>query len=394
MTPRPRLVARTELAEAEITLERLDPLSAAAARPVTTGAAILIIAIPVVSIAVKLDEIVQPAWLALSFAALVAVAWLLLDRSRVYRPLWKSSSAQTLQLLLVVMTVASVMSTLTANAFLRDDWAPYVIGVVLIALAPYRPAREIAFWAAVHTLICAVLGMGQGAWAVSDVPTLTFAVTSSLGVALLGFAAAAFARSLNGDLRQWHDRAWASAEHAVVQQRTGVARSVQQQRITLLNREVVPYLSSIVGATELDDGDRDEARRLARSIRALLVADVERSWAQTLLDELIARHPQLNIEAVADDPENAGGASTLEQRTLVRAIADVSIRRLAATRVELQLRAPQGRLSVRCEITTPLSMTDARRELRGMIEIVRGLTESSRVIEREGRIALEFEYGY
>ena len=82
MTPRPRLVARTELAEAEITLERLDPLSAAAARPVTTGAAILIIAIPVVSIAVKLDEIVQPAWLALSFAALVAVAWLL-DRKSV-----------------------------------------------------------------------------------------------------------------------------------------------------------------------------------------------------------------------------------------------------------------------------------------------------------------------
>lgn len=394
MTSRPRLVSRPELSPAEVTLERLDPLSAAAARPVTSGAAILIITVPAVSIVVRLDEIVSPAWLVLSFAALVAVAWLLLDRSRVYRPLWKAPSAQVLQMLLVVMTVASVLSTLTANAYVRDDWAPYVIGVVLIALAPYRPAREIAFWATVHTLICAVLGMLQAPWAISDVPTLTFAVTGSFGVALLGFAAAAFARSLNGALRQWHDRAWISAEQVVVQQRTGVARSVQQQRITLLNREVVPYLSSIVGATELDEGDRDEARRLARSIRTLLVADVERSWAQTLLDELTARHPQLNIDAVADDPENVGGASSLEQRTLMRAIADVSIRRLAATKVELRLRAPQGRLSVRCEITTPLSMTDARRELRGIIEIVRGLTESSRVIERQGRIALEFEYGY
>jgi len=390
----PRLVARPELDPGEITLERLDPLSAAAARPVTTGAAVLIVAIPVVSILVKLDEIVQPAWLAVSFAALVAVAWLLLDRSRVYRPLWRGPSAQVLQLLLVVMTVASVMSTLTANSFLRDDWAPFVIGIVLIALTPYRPAREIAFWAAVHTLLCAMLGMMQAPWAVTDLPTLTFAVTGSLGVALLGFAAAAYARSLNGAIRRWLDHAWRAAEHAVVQQRTGVARSVQQQRITLLNREVVPYLSSIVGAPELDDDDRNEARRLARSIRSLLVADVERPWAQTLLDELTARHPQLNIEALADDPDNVGGVASLEQRTVVRAIADVSIRRLAATRVELGLRAPQGRLMVRCEITSPLSATDARRELRGLIEIVRGLTESSRVIEREGRIALEFEYGY
>lgn len=394
MTSQPPLVPRVELEPGEITLERLDPLSAAAARPVTTGAAILIVTIPVVSILVRLDEIVHPVWLALSFAALVAVAWLLLDRSRVYRPLWRAPSAQVLQLLLVVMTVASVMSTLTANSFLRDDWAPFVIGIVLIALTPYRPAREIAFWAAVHTLLCAVLGMLQAPWTVTDLPTLTFAVTGSLGVALLGFAAAAYARSLNGAIRRWHDRAWTAAEHAVVQQRTWVARSVQQQRITLLNREVVPYLSSIVGAPELDDDDRNEARRLARSIRSLLVADVERPWAQTLLDELVSRHPQLNIEAVADDPDNAGGSATLEQRTLVRAIADVGIRRLAATRVDLGLRAPKGRLMVRCEITTPLSTTDARRELRGMIEIVRGLTESSRVIDREGRIALEFEYGY
>ena len=265
MIETPLLISRADILPGDITLERIDPLSAAAARPVTTGAAILIVSIPLASIFGRLDEVVQPAWLAISYLSLIAVAWLLLDRSRVYRPLWRAPSAQVLQLLLVLMMVASVMSTLTANERLRDDWAPLIIGVALIALTPYRPAREIAFWAAVHTLLCATMGMLQAQWTVVDVPALASAVTGAMGVALLGFAAAAYARSLNGSTRRWHDRAWAAAEHAVVQRRSGVARSVQQQRITLLNREVVPYLSSIVAAREIDDDDRNEARRLARN---------------------------------------------------------------------------------------------------------------------------------
>lgn len=379
---------------AEITLERLDPLSAAAARPVTTGAAILALSIPVFAATAHANEIVHPVWLGVSLLALIAAVWLMLDRSRVYRPLWRAPSAQVLQLLLIVMTVASVLSTLGANEQVRDDWAPLVTGVVLIALTPYRPAREIALWAAVHTLLCAVLGMAQSPWAVTDVPVLTFAVTGSLGAASMGFAAAAYGRSLNGSIVLWNERAWAAAQHAAGRQRGSVARSVQQQRITTLNRDVVPYLSGVVDAAELTDDDHAEARQLARDIRALLVADVERGWVETLLDELVRQNPHLNIVARADDPDNLGGAATLEQRTVLRAIAEASIRRLAATELTLRLRTHEGRLQVRWQITTPQPHRDARRALRGMIEIVRGLTERSRVTEQPGRIVLEFEYGY
>ncbi|MBX9471748.1 hypothetical protein [Microcella sp.] len=382
------------LAPAEATLERLDPLSAAAARPVTIGAAILALAMPLVAVATRWSEVVAPAWLAVSLLALIAAVWLMLDRSRLSRPVWRAPSAQLLQLLLIVMIVTSMLSTLQANPVVRADWAPLVTGIVLIALTPYRPAREIALWAVVHTLICAMLGMMQAPWAVTDVPTLTYAVTGSLPVAALGFAAAAYARSLNGSIARWQQRAWAAAQETAAHQRGSVARSVQQQRITTLNREAVPYLSRVVDADELTDDDRAEARRLARSIRALLVADVERGWASTLLDDLVGRHPHLNIVARADDPDDLGGAATLEQRTLLRAIGELSIRRLAATELDLRLRSDEGRLQVQWLIATPKPTVDALRDLRGVIELVRGVTERSTADRREGRIALEFEYGF
>lgn len=382
------------LSASEITLERLDPLSAAAARPVTTGAAILALAIPLIAVATRWSEIVAPAWLVVSLLALIAAVWLMLDRSRVSRPVWRAPSAQTLQLLLIVMTVTSVLSTLGANQVVRDDWAPLVTGIVLIALTPYRPAREIALWAVVHTLVCAMLGMLQAPWAVTDVPTLTYAVTGSLPVAVLGFAAAAYARSLNGSIVRWQQRAWAAAEATAVDQRSSVARSVQQQRITTLNLEAVPYLSRVVDADELTDDDREEARRLARTIRALLVADVERGWAETLLEDLVVRHPRLNIVARADDPDDVGSAATLEQRTLLRAIGELSIRRLTATELDLRLRSHEGRLQVQWLISTPKPTADALHELRGVIELVRGVTERSSAARLPGRIALEFEYGF
>ncbi len=383
-----------ELAPADITLERLDPLSAAAARPITTGTAILALAIPPLVVATRWSEIVSPAWFVLSLAALAAAVWLMLDRSRLTRPVWRAPSAQVLHLLLIVMSIASVMSMLQANQQIRDDWAPLVTGIVLMALTPYRPARELALWAVVHTLVCAVLGMLQAPWANSDLPTLTYAVTGSVPVALLGFAAAAYARSLNDSIVRWQDRAWVGAETTAAYQRGGVARSVQQRRVTTLNLEAVPYLSRMVDADEVTDDDRAEARRLARTIRALLVADVERGWAQTLLDELVGRHPHLKIEARADDPDDVGGAAALEQRTLLRAIGELSIRRLAATELDLCLRSREGHLLVQWLITTPRPAESALRELRGITELVRGVTERSSVRERNGRIALEFEYGF
>jgi hypothetical protein len=384
----------TPVPAAEQTLERLDPLSAAAARPVTTGAALLALVVPPMVLITRSHEVVQPVWFVVAYLAVAAATALLLDRSRPTRPVWQSTSAQVFQLLLMAATMASAASTAGANAQLRDDWAPLVVGILLVASTPYRPAREIVVWTGVHTLLCAALGIVQAPAAVADVPTITFAVTGSFTVAMLGFMAAAYAHSLVTSTRLWQERAWQSAANAARSQRVGLARSVQQQRITVLNHEAVPYLQRIIDTPTLSEADREEARRLARSIRSVLVAEVQKTWAQQMLDDVVARRPRLNIAAVADDPDDLGRRSALERRTLLRALTVVGVERLAATEVHLRLRAPEGRLAVECTFAVPHSLRDARRELRSMIELIRGLSRRSSLREREGRLVLEFEYGY
>lgn len=378
----------------ENTLERLDPLSAAAARPVTTGATALAVSVPLLVAATRGHEIVQPAWFVVSLLFLLAASAVLLDRSRASRPVWQAPSAQVFQLLLMAVAVTSALSTAGANERLRDDWAPLVIGVLLVASTPYRPAREIVAWTALHTILCAGLGIAQAPAAVSAVPTATYAITGSFTVALLGLAAAAYAHSLNTSTRLWQERAWQAAAAVAREQRAGVARSVQQRRITVLNHEVVPTLQRVVEADQLTDADRDEARRLAASIRELLVADVERGWAQQMLDDVVARHPRVNIVAIADDPDDLGRQAALERRTLLRALAVVVVESLSASELHLRLRALEGRLAVECVVTTPRPFADARRELRSMLELIRGLARRSSVSEREGLLVIEFAYGY
>lgn len=382
------------LPAAEITLERLDPLSAAAARPVTTGAVLLAGTLPLLVAVTRPFEIVQPLWFVVSYLLVVAACILLLDRSRPTRPVWQAPSAQVFQLLLMATAVTSALSTAGANERLRDDWPPLVIGILLLASTPYRPAREIVAWTALHTLFCAGLGIAQAPSAVSEVPAVTYAITGSFVVALLGLAAAAYAHSLNTSTRLWQERAWQAAAAVAREHRTGVARSVQQQRITVLNLDAVPTLQRIVEADEVTPADREEARRLAQSIRALLVADVERGWAQQMLDDVVARHPRRTVDVAADDPDDLGRRAALERRTLLRALAVVAIETLDASEIVLRLQAHEGRLAVEWEITTDRSLTDARRALRSMLELIRGLTRRSSLRQSGGRLVLEFEYGY
>ncbi|MFL0711848.1 MAG: hypothetical protein ACJLS2_03545 [Microcella pacifica] len=229
-------------------------------------------------------------WLAgfvLATVLVIATAAIILDRTRAHRSVFSVAWGLLIYLVLGAVLALAVASTYGANLLLRDDWAPLVAGLILLSLAPYRPALELATATASLTAVSALLALLQAPFAASPVPLATFAVAGSSSLACLGFASAAYAFSVNGSILTWLEQAWRSAAATAVEQRGGVARSVQQQRVSLVNRKVVPFFTRIGAAETLAPEDREEARELAQSIRALLVADVQRGWAQSLLDELL-----------------------------------------------------------------------------------------------------------
>jgi len=375
------------------TTERIDPLSAVAARPVTGGILALAVALPLLTLFARGEEVTWLAGFLLAILLVIVSATVILDRTRAHRSVFSVRWGLALYVLMAGILALAVASTYRANDLLRDDWAPLVVGLILLALAPYRPAVELAVATAGLTALSAGLAVLQAPFAESSVPLATFAVAGSSSLACLGFASAAYAFSMNGSILAWLEQAWRSAAAAAVEQRGGVARSVQQQRVSLVNRRVVPYLTRIGAAEQLTAEDREEARELAQSIRALLVADVQRGWAQSLLDELCARAPGDRVQGIADDPDDVGRRLTTAQRTLLRAIAMEAVERLDASAIGLRIRATATGTSIRWSLATPTGGACAVRVLTSTLHLVRGLTLHSRVEAQADAVTLEFEYG-
>lgn len=386
--------AERELQPARVTTERIDPLSAVAARPVTWGILALALALPVLTLLSRGHEVTSHSAFALAIAAVAACEVIIINRARSHGPVFSTATAAVVYALLTVVLIAAAASTYTANAALRDDWAPVVVGFVLLALAPYRPAGELATSTSILTVIAMLLAVVQAPYTVSDVPLATFAVTGSNALTALGLAAAAYAYSMNRSILRWLDRAWRYAQQSAAEQRGGVARSVQQRRVSLVNQQVVPYLSRISSAETLTARDREEARELAQSIRALLVADVERGWAQSLLVEVASHVSGTPVRATADDPDDVGRRLTTAQRTLMRAIAMEAVERVHVSVIDLRIRALPTGTSVQWVFAAPAGGHGATRLLRPVLHLVRGLTHRSRVDAQAEAVTLEFEYGH
>lgn len=375
-------------------MERLDPLTAAASRPVTRALAVGAVIVAVVGVALAFERISSPHWLVVGLVALVSAAAMLARCSRHDSPRCAVRHGALLPVLLALVLIAASAASFSVVVELRDDWSLFAVGLCVMALAPYRPPREIALLTAALVITGATLSLAQVSAGALEAPALVAMVTGSLPIAVLGFAGAAYAVSINGAIIDWHDRAWRSAADTALASRGGIARSVQQDRITLLNRDVVPYLARIALAETLTETDRAEARTLAVSIRESLVGEVDKSWAQAMLAELAARRTTTRVAVRADDPDDLGRAASLPHRTLLRAVATQLVESGGCAEVGLRLRRIEGSLCAEYDARSTLSFEEARRALEPILDVVRGLADGCRLREQDGRLTLEFHHGH
>ncbi len=381
--------------QADVTLERLDPLSVAAARPVTVGIALLVLVIASTVSIISLHEVVRPLALAGALLATAGAVTMLVVRAIGVRPPWSARAALGYQSILLTIPAVSATATFGSNDRLRDDWAPIVVGLLLLALAPYRPGVEIARWTGVHVAVALVLGVMQGGWSVAGVPALVSGVVAAAPIAALGIAAAAYAQSLTSAVASWQQRAWMLAEGRAQVERGALALSVQQRRLAQLNREVIPLLDRVARSGQVDELDARNAAALAASVRTLLVAEADATWLDSMLQQVAERHSQRRVDLQGSDVDNAAAQCSRLQRALLRAIVAESVENLGATSVVLHIELTDaGRVHVQCTVASPLSDSSARRRLGGVIELVRSVADRVVVHELRGAVALEFEYGY
>jgi hypothetical protein len=164
------------------------------------------------------------------------------------------------------------------NTHIRDDWGPVTLGIILVALGPYRPAREIAASGIASALAIGVLTFSEVPSLVTPGPPLAFVVVAITPLLALCFSAAMFSDGVVASIEQWQKRAKVASVGLVREFWEGIARSVQQDRVTILNRDVLPFFSEVLARDEVTDDDRARAREIAEAIRRVMVEEVDRSW--------------------------------------------------------------------------------------------------------------------
>ncbi|PJJ71117.1 hypothetical protein CLV46_0656 [Diaminobutyricimonas aerilata] len=304
----------------ERTSQQLDPLGGLGARPATRIVLLNGLAYGLFRTVERWDSLDLPM---VGIAALLTlgIATVLLDvvSSPRRAPMLKSHFV-AVALLGLTSLVLSLMSMWHGREPVLDDWAPVTLGALLIAASPYRPARELLGATILLTLAVGFIALLQAAPADSAPETIQIIVTA-VPVLALGLGGAAFADSSVRSIEHWQGRADAATRDLTRSMYDGLARSVQQDRVTILNRDVVPFFTSLLERGEITPADAERARRISDSIRRVMVAEVDRSWLDHAIDDLgrVSGRESLGAESV-DDGERLAPLMSSDQRAAVRAL--------------------------------------------------------------------------
>ncbi|MBC7517832.1 MAG: hypothetical protein H7248_02960 [Microbacteriaceae bacterium] len=193
-------------------------------------------------------------------------------------------------------------------------WGPYTLGIMFLAIGPYRPARELVTFGTASAIAMAVVVYIRAA-ATVEAP---FAVAAGTIVPALAFCygSSRYSGGVVAGLRLSRARSDQDAARLVDQLRGGISRAVRDSRVTILDRDVTPFFADLIARGEVTGEDRHRAREIAQSIREVMVADANRSWLQVAIAGLRSGQPN---RFTVIDPQLVAPSASSQQRTALRA---------------------------------------------------------------------------
>ncbi|WP_423918638.1 hypothetical protein ACPEEZ_10805 [Frigoribacterium sp. 2-23] len=299
----------------ERTPQQIDPLGGLGARPITAAAAASSLIYAVVMAVVTWRFVVDPLIAVVSLLLLAAAGGVLVRASSPYRAPFTRRASVVMVGLGSAAAITSAVSMAGANEFVRDDWPPIAVGMLLLGLAPYRPGLEIALLGGLYSLVVAVVVTVESPFFTAVAPVPVLVIAGIVPVVALSLAGATFSATFVSLVERWMSRASTFRSASVVAMRSSIARSVQQDRVTILNRDVVPFFSRLLDADALTADDAGRARDIADALRRSMVAEADQSWLDAVL-----LSPGTAVTGVVVDDDHLAETMTADQRTSMRAL--------------------------------------------------------------------------
>ena len=374
------------MTDAERSFQELDPLGTLIGRPMAFLAAVGIPAFATVMTWLNRFDIDYPVLAVGALAAIVIAGAALVYGSS---PLRAPFSLRMHTLVVGAATLGYVLSALSmwqSNAYIRDDWGTIALGLTLLSLSQYRPPREIASTGLLLALFAGVLALLQVHSLVTRTPPITFALVAMMPILALALASATFSRFLIEGLERWRHRARRAVDSFATENTDWIARSVQQDRVTILNQKVVPFFADVLRKASIDSKDRERAREISDAIRAVMVAEVDRTWLDAIVDQ-VAGHS-------SDDPDHLAEAMSTDQRTAVRAlivaVAGHPGYRPGSLAVSIRVTAKTHRATIRASLDTTDNVL--RGEIAPYFAVMRIVFDELKVEFARSTLTLRFSY--
>lgn len=304
------------------TQQRLDPLGGLAAWPIAPIVASVVIVYAVLATVLQSDETHTPFLGALALLFMVAAAGTLLVAARPER-----APVTAIATILIVSLGSAAFALEQAsmwgqNMLVQDDFSPISLGLLLLALGPFRPWREIVAAALVTSvLVGAVVALQTSTLGVVK-PAPIFAIVAFTQLLAPALAGAAYSRQMVRSIRQWQVESRRATRARTVEGRDLLAQSVIDQRLGTLGADVLPFLQAVLARGTVDVADAARAQELAHDTRRVFGAHVDSTW----LDLVVARERTdlvtrgLTPLLVVADPEPHAPYFTPEERATIAAL--------------------------------------------------------------------------
>jgi hypothetical protein len=290
---------------------------------------------------------------------------------------------------LALATVTSVAAQWGPDTNAMNDFMALVTAVGVLVLGPYRPWREVLAVGVVLTVVDAVTWGVAAAAFPTAVPVAVVVILAAAPTVVLTAAATVFAATFVGLAERVQIRAGSySVERA---DQDGIARSVQEDRVTILARDVRPFFDELRSRASITDADRDRAREIADGIRRVMVADADRTW----LEQAVLAEGGDAAEIV--DPDARIRGMDVDQRTVLRTVVRAVLTAPTVDPAGLRIVvAPvaddPGRTSVTVDVAVADTDSGIHRTFDVYLAVLRVTFPDLDVAIRPSSLALRFSY--
>jgi len=352
-----------------LTQQEADPIGGISAAPIVVVGAVLAFGTAVVLTWVHWSEVSSPLAAALAVVLVGAGGAAAAISALPARAPFTAERLWLVVTLAVGAAITEYVSTVGANRFLYDDFGPLVIGMLILSVAPFCTWLSLLLAGTLSAAVLSILAVGASEYTASTAPIGVLIIVNAAPVIAMSAAAAAYSYAIVAETLAWQREANRAALQRDAELRAGIARSVQQGRVSVLGREVLPFLAGVMTADRISVADADRARELAEALRGALRAGIESTW----LDDLGANvRLSRGVDTVIDDSTGAaadlGGDQKSALTALISWLGDTG--RSRSIRVTITTDGSRGRISI---VADPGDMPPTRRELERFVAVARAV---------------------